>query len=120
MLHLIKMWLEGIRFLYAVQDGLRHVEVQLLGLFCHLRGLIRLNSCPGTAQVASDVTKAVACVGHVAVSSDLGGETMEQFPVKRLGLKLVDKSAGIRVREAIIVFANRSCSVLTHNSLRAP
>jgi hypothetical protein len=41
MLHLIKMWLEGIRFLYAVQDGLRHVGVQLLGLFCHLRGLIQ-------------------------------------------------------------------------------
>jgi len=41
MLHLIKMWLEGIRFPYAVQDGLRHVGVQLSGLFCHLRGEIQ-------------------------------------------------------------------------------
>jgi hypothetical protein len=50
------------------------------------------------------MTRAAALVAQVAASPDLGGETMEQFPVKRLGLKLVDKSAGIRVREAIIVF----------------
>ena len=63
--------------------------------------------CACIPRVAGNVTGPATHVTDFATSSDFSGEGIEQFPVERLVLKLVEDSARILLCEAIVGLANR-------------
>ena len=65
------------------------------------------------------MTGTAAHVAHFAKVTDFNRETVEQFAVKRLALKLMEKMPGILLRKSIIVFADqlgRGVHHIIHNS----
>jgi hypothetical protein len=52
------------------------------------------------------MTRSAAHITDVATPCDRSGETIEEFPVERLVLKLVENSARVLLREPIVAFAN--------------
>jgi len=70
-----------------------NVRIQLASLFQHFpeKDPDR-NARANAAKIALDVTRPTAQIAHFATACNFTGETIEQFAVKRLLLKLVDKS----------------------------
>jgi hypothetical protein len=95
-----------------------NVRVELSSLFYHsLRNIQTENGCTRIAQVAGNMTGTTAHVAYFSTLPDFSGETIEQFPVKGLVLKLMEKVASILVRESIVIFADRLGSAVDHTVL---